>query len=352
MRGPADRFVGVELIEEDDVGGDAGPGDAPARPLWSALGRIPREVVLTAVAALLLGGTGVAVARVGAQRALDARLAEVTGLTFSLAAPLREQWRVPGGLREQRWAHHGTEPAPGALIDAGSTMSDGTIGLELGTWSVTLDVETGAETRVPPEDGDPTFTGTVHLEDGGLLEYGTSPSGGAQTTVHTGAGGEPVTVTGNVLPPAVDDGSMPGAAVVLDFDGTANSQALGVVDLASGERRWTSDVQGGEVAVLSGVVLVAEGARTVALDARTGETRWESTTGSAAYLGGCEVVTDGRRALVVEGDGADRAIVARDVRTGERLWDTEPPLADGGLVPLPDGTVLFADLSEMVALGP
>jgi PQQ-like domain len=463
------------------------PGEAPARPLASAFGRVPREVVLTAVAALLLGGTGVAVAHVAAERALDARLARVPGLVSSLAAPLREDWHAPGGglvatmddvvvhwdhdamglvgtdvadgstrysvpgmcqlvptegdlqdrftgmgttsqtvpgdvllclegggagsidlfgaretmahvvdpatgetrqrfsmvagdmwnvvdgdvvsigldadrrvvagrwsLRtgQQRWTHHGTEPAPRAGAGSSTTMDEGTIGLQLGKWSVTLDVETGAETHETARRAHAEFAHTARLPDGGLLEYGTSASGGIRTTVHPPDGGEPVTVPGVVLPPAVDDGSLPGSAVVLDVDGAAQTRTpLGLVDLASGERRWTaSGVQGGEVGVLQGVVVVADGARTIALDGRTGETRWESRRAPMSYIAGRELVTDGRRVLVVDGVGANREIVARDVRTGERVWGTTPPFTDTALVTLPDGTVLAVGPYEMAAL--
>src|SRR3712207_1532250 len=211
---------------------------------------------------------------------------------------------------------------------AGATMSGGTIGLLVGTWSVTLDVETGTETPAPTDGRDPGFTQAVQLPDGGSLEYGASPSGEMQTTVHPADGGDPVVVPGLVPPVAVDDGSVPGAAVVLDIDGTTDSPGLGLVDLASGERRWVSDVQGGEVGLLSGVVLVAEGPRTVGLDARTGETRWTSGTALTEYFGGWDLVTDGRRVLVVDGDGRDRQLAALDVRTGERLWGIEPPVQD------------------------
>ena len=67
--------------------------------------------------------------------------------------------------------------------------------------------------------------------------------------------------------------------------------------------------------MLSGLVLVAEFDRIVALDARTGETRWTSTRAPTSSFGGGGLVTDGRRVLTVEGDGVDRELVARDVRT-------------------------------------
>ena len=91
--------------------------------------------------------------------------------------------------------------------------------------------------------------------------------------MHPADGGEPATVPGIVPPLAVDDGSVPGAVVAIDVERTG-SWGLGVVELDSGEWRWTSEADGAGVAVLSGVVLVSDGSRTTALDARTGEQRW------------------------------------------------------------------------------
>ncbi|WP_298455640.1 PQQ-binding-like beta-propeller repeat protein [uncultured Cellulomonas sp.] len=490
MQRAADRYVEVELVEGDldDATGSGGAAPPPP-PLRSALGRVPREVAITAVAAILLGGSGVAVARVGAERALDARLADVPGLTSSLADPLREDWRAAGGglvattddlvvnwdadalavvgtelddgstrystpgacqvattdgaladryaaagstlrvrpgdvlvcvegggmrppgatgaqpasahvvdpatgrtrhtiampagdmwqvvdgdlvsigldaerrvvagrwsLRtgEQRWAHHGAEPAPEVPAAAGWGWSStgATIGLDLGTWSVALDLATGAATEAPAGGPASVPPERVGLPDGRWLEYRPSGSGAYRTTVHPADGGRPVTVPGIVPPLAVDDGSVPGAVPALDVDGASADWRLGLVDLATGQQRWTSEVQGGEIGVLGGVVLLADGSRTVALDARTGDVRWESAPGSTPYFAGWEIVTDGRRILVAEGAGADREIAARDVRTGERLWSMAPPVAEGALVPLPDGTVLVVGPGEMVAMRP
>ncbi len=491
MQRHENRTVEVELVEDDvldPVGAPGGAGHAPERePLARVLRRVPREVVLTLVAALALGGAGVAVARVGTERALDARLAAVPGLTRSLAAQWHEVWtagggglvataedvvvhwsdngvgvvgtdlrdgttryEVPGpcqlvpteggfadrflavgpaaevqpgdvllcienganssvllGVREttarvvdvdsgrtlrsiamlasdnwtvvdgdvvsigldaerrvqagrwslttgeQRWAHHGSEPAPDVVADGlGMSLSDRTIGLMIGEWTVDLDVETGAEAE-PPAPGDlglPPET-AVDLADGRQLVYRWERSGDVRTTVHPPDGGEPVTVDGLVVVPGVDDGSVPDAVPVIHPDSLAEGQRLALVDLPGGETRWTSEAQGGAVGLLGGVVVVTDHVGTSALDARTGELRWESESEPTSSFG-WQVVSDGRRVLVLEGEGEERQVVARDVRTGARVWSVEQPIAGAALLPLADGSVLAVGSYEMALLRP
>ena len=306
MQRPATRSLEVELVEDDaDLDGADG-GAEPARPLL----RVPREVALTAVAAVLLAGSGVGVARLGAERALDARLARTAGLTASLETPLRVAWtaagaglvaitdevvvhgddlglgavgtdlrsgtarytvpgscqleptegerresffglasglvvrpddvllcvqrgglgaagagqatarlvdpatgevrhtftmvagdtwgvvdgdvvaigldaerRVVGGrwsLRtgEARWLHQGTEPAPESFEGSGSSFGGQTIGLQLGAWSVHLDLDTGEQTQPTDADRPQDDTRTVETADGRSLTYGPTRSGG------------------------------------------------------------------------------------------------------------------------------------------------------------------------------
>lgn len=488
MQRPGDQTVEVELVEDDVVDGADHDVLRPGGPsLGSAIARVPHQVWATAVAALVVGGAGVAVGQVGIERALDARLAATPGLTGSLATPLRTVWTAPGGglmatsddvvihwdpegagmlgtdLRdgttryrvpgwcqlapgegdladrygapgglaaqvrpgdvllcldstgpggerpfavrdgtarvvdplsgetvrtitmltgdtwtvvdgdvvsigldaerrvaagrwslatgEQQWAYHGTEPAPDVDVDGwGSTMGDGTIGLQLGAWTVTLDVDTGAKTLPGAQPPGTPFAGSIDLPGGGSLRYGPSGSGGVRTTVHPPGGGEPVDVDGYVLVPTVDDGSVPDAVLALRPGPTADGETVSLVDLATGDSRWTSGTRGA-VGILSGLVLVAGDTGTSALDARTGEPRWTTTSGTASYLG-WQLVTDGRRLLTVEGRGADQTVVARDLRTGEPQWSVPAAVTDGSLVPLPDGALLAVGPYEMAVLRP
>ncbi|WNB85830.1 PQQ-binding-like beta-propeller repeat protein [Cellulomonas sp. ATA003] len=265
------------------------------------------------------------------------------------------RWSLTTG--EQQWAYHGAEAiAVDASTGWGTWLDGRTVGLEVGDWSVTLDVGTGVETAQGGGEslaggGDAENVQRVELADGRVLVYGPTPSGDVRTTVHPADGGEPATVPGIVPPLAVDDGSVPGAVVAIDVESTG-PWGLGMVDLDSGEWRWTSEAEGAGVAVLAGVVLVSDGSRVTALDARTGQTRWSSAPSSSPSFSGWEVATDGRRVLVLDGQGFERELVARDVRTGERVWATEPPLSDGALVPLPDGTVLMVGAGDLAALRP
>jgi outer membrane protein assembly factor BamB len=263
------------------------------------------------------------------------------------------RWSLTTG--ERRWAYQGTEPAPTSLDGAGTSSSDGTIGLLVGDWSVTLDLTTGAETQ-PEVLGSGHVTAAsqrVDLPAGRTLEYHLPESGGVRTTVHPPDGGAPVTVPGFALAPTVDDGSVPGTVFVLDFDTASGTQGLRLVDLTTRRARWTAPEAYGAVGVLSGTVLIAGPDGTSAFDGSTGELLWESAAEDGSMpSAGSDLVTDGRRVLAIEGRGSARELVARDVRTGHRVWGSEPVVLDASLVPLPDGTVLAIGASEIVALRP
>ncbi|GAA2723057.1 outer membrane protein assembly factor BamB family protein [Cellulomonas aerilata] len=330
--GPQDALL---CLDDDGAGG--GPFDAretTARVVDLATGETRQTF------AMLAGGSWIVVAGDVVSVGLDHDGRAVAG-----------RWSLTTG--ERRWAYQGTEVAPRPSDGSGFTTSERTIGLEVGGLSVTLDLETGAETEpdVLDDDDIEAMSQRVDLPDGRSLEYHLALSGGVRTTVHPPGGGEPVTVDGFVLAPSVDDGSVPDAVTVQDFDTRGGTPELSLVDLATGEPRWTVTDVHGTGGVLSGVVLMAGPERITAFDAGTGELRWESPVDDLSFTGS-DLVTDGRRVLVLERKGADVELVARDVRTGEREWASQVPTPGAALVPLPDGTVLAVGSSELVALRP
>lgn len=102
--------------------------------------------------------------------------------------------------------------------------------------------------------------------------------------------------------------------------GREESDAVLAMEADSGERQWTTEIEGdarGSPAVVDGVTYISGSATVYALDAATGEKMWASDSGS--YTG--SVATDGDRVIAVPGD----RVIALDAKTGELLWETALP---------------------------
>ena len=261
------------------------------------------------------------------------------------------RWSLRTG--EQRWAYRSPEPAPAPRDDWTSSTSDTAVGYRIGDWSTMLDAATGVP--LPPEAApDRGALGSWGPYDagGGTMLSGTfSIGGGAETTVDP-PGAEPFSVPGHVLPLVVDDGTGDGMLLFSRATDDPTGSRLHGIDATTGDTRWTALVDAGQAVALSGLVIVRDWLMTTGLDAGTGEARWvvssDATPDGAGP--GWGLVTDGRLLLTLELQDSDWVLVARDVETGETTWTTPSPVDGGSLVQGPDGVVLLAGSSEVVAL--
>lgn len=137
------------------------------------------------------------------------------------------------------------------------------------------------------------------------------------------AGGSRVRVHEVLLPPAVDDGSVPGVLVLRD----AVTGALVVRDTRTGDELWrTRDAIGAPV-LLGGRLLSGTVAGAAAWDARTGAELWARRVGRGPLFVG----TDGRDLVVL---GYDRHVRGLGLDDGRTVWDA------GVVQPLDDGRVV------------
>jgi outer membrane protein assembly factor BamB len=165
----------------------------------------------------------------------------------------------------------------------------------------------------------------------------------------------PVQLDDVVRTPVASDGT---SAYVGDVSGIVTA-----VDLASGEARWTTELEtpiagavaiDGERAFVSTVGEQQTPGVVVALDTSTGEEVWR--TGEAAGLGNVvsgPVVADGRIFALEPGN-----VVALDIRDGHLLWRTEivnpqtTPFSPQGIASLApvaaDGQVFVVDVTGRV----
>jgi outer membrane protein assembly factor BamB len=269
-----------------------------------------------------------------------------------------ERWSLATG--ERAWSYRSEQPvALRGDTGWGSWRDETTIHLTAGAWSVALDLATGRETGATGETGETGATGTagpaggwdVELADGARARIRLNRDGTRESTV-TGADGRVrFTAPGEVLVPVVDDGTAAGSVLLATW---SRDDRVTAVDATTGRQLWAVPGVAGEVAVLSGSVLVSGGAGVVALDASTGEVRWDRARDwSTATAWG--MVTDGRRVLTVEPAGQRVFLMARDVGSGAPVWRRPAPAAGDGafttLSQLPDGTVVLHDgRGELVAL--
>lgn len=143
---------------------------------------------------------------------------------------------------------------------------------------------------------------------------------------HVDLGGGPTTTVLASGQPAVADGVVY-AATASTTDRTDGAEAVLALDAASGERRWTHDVQTSEhgwtfpPALADGTCYVsALDAGLLALDAQTGLLRWQAS----AAVNGPPTIADGTVFCSTDGgDADDSSILAVDADSGRELWRTE-----------------------------
>ncbi|KQY23029.1 hypothetical protein ASD16_10570 [Cellulomonas sp. Root485] len=145
--------------------------------------------------------------------------------------------------------------------------------------------------RVPTEPG---TTGWGTTEEGWFVTERSDPGGRIQRVVRPGE--PPVEVTGRLLDRTVDDGSVPGLEV--SVGGITSGW-----DAGTGEQLWEADIsvppyQDEDVLIIDGMVFLTSDDAVVALDARTGETRWTAARQQGSYVG--QLLTDGAHVILVE----------------------------------------------------
>ncbi len=266
---------------------------------------------------------------------------------------LVDLWSLRSG--ERMWSYRSAEPVPVDDVTGwGMTRDEGTLHLTAGAWSASLDVDTGRDTGSPLPGGAGRWGPVgwdVELPDGGHAAVRMDPEGIRESTVTDADGRELFTAAGEVLVPLVDDGTAEGSLLLATT--TSTDDRLEALDGTTGRTEWSVTAPPGELAVLSGSVLVRHGAGLVALDASTGAVRWENTHDTSTDSG-WGMVTDGLRVLTVEPAGQGRSLVARDVDTGEQVWRRPLPTARDGafttLTQLPDGTVVLHDGQEQLVV--
>lgn len=261
-----------------------------------------------------------------------------------------------------RWSTRLPEPletieASGWVFHAeAEIVRAGTVG------SVPLDLATGEPRPDTVREG-VLFTVDAPLPGGGGLEWDydevARPVGG--TRVVDTDGGVVRRLDGAPWRPVVADASSP--EVVL-LRRSASSLVVGeesgdvvAVDVTTGADLWS----GGRMAGLEALVrvddlVVAAGAGiVVALDVRDGAVVWEDRrSGASPWFGG---LTDGEVVLVAQTAGVERALVARDVRTGVERWrvalaDLLPADGPVNLVPTDVGLLVLTWEDGTTMLGP
>src|SRR5690606_14602517 len=105
---------------------------------------------------------------------------------------------------------------------------------------------------------------------------------------------------GRLHPVAADDGSVQGVLLV------ASRARLEVWNRESGRIELVADgAASGEVLLLDGALVVAQGGELIARDIRTGTVRWSVELARGRIVG-----TDGTLVLAIDPRGADRTLLA------------------------------------------
>ncbi len=251
------------------------------------------------------------------------------------------------------WSWRSPVPyAPGTGI-ATWPVGRTTVVLEVAGRSTAVDVSTGREVDVDPDDehdiGEPLV-----LRDGGTAQAVLGARGLLSAVVVEDAdGGDRFRTDGALLVPEADDGSAPGLLLVAHHDpGRSDGRDLAALDAATGDVRWTADPEGGQVAIVQGVVLIATSRGVVGLDATDGTERWSVEDAEAGRAWG--FVTDGRRVLRVDDEPrGERRLVARDVRSGHEVWSSPVDAAAGSaLQRRADGSVVLSGDRTVTLLVP
>lgn len=269
-----------------------------------------------------------------ARRLVVARIDGLTGArVWQATGPALPEEADQGALSV--WEHGGVVVAevPGWALPGGG-MDDDTLPL------FSVSAETG-------EPADATADGSAaqvwfdrSLRDGRTVRVASSDEGVMTTRVEDAAGRVVLEREGWPWMPGVDDGSLDDVLLLYGNDGE-----LELVDLRSGETRWTIEAVVDAAATLAvrGRLVTIDNSRARVLDIDTGEVAWElqGVTGYSA-------VTDGRRVLFVRSD-AEGGLSVHDLRDGVELWRTEQPGVQR-LLAVPGATIALTE-SALVALG-
>ncbi|MEU5344828.1 PQQ-binding-like beta-propeller repeat protein [Streptomyces sp. NPDC020766] len=132
-------------------------------------------------------------------------------------------------------------------------------------------------------------------------------------------------------------------------DATGHTYAL---DALTGRQLWKAGTGApvtSRAAVADGVVYIGNGNGLRALDATTGEQRWELTGGEVL---GCPTVADGVVYAHVGGERDNRGLHAVDAATGERRWrfSTGHEWNEGSAPAVSEGTVFLSSGSSLYAV--
>lgn len=208
---------------------------------------------------------------------------------------------IPDGL--------GSSPVGGRLLASG-----GHVVLHGASADWALDAATGA-IRANGEE-------LVVARGGRLVEI----VDGARSSLRTADGASTPATWGLPRHIEPDDGSAPDVLVLDALDGSSGGR-LRALDADTGEVRWERPVNGRSQTnlVLLDGILYGSGNLTVwAVDAATGDEVWSSVGGSPV---GDQLITDGLTVMRVErGEGSGRPeLAAYALGTGERVWATALP---------------------------
>jgi len=161
------------------------------------------------------------------------------------------------------------------------------------------------------------FAVTVAAPDGPLLQ------------VFDARGQLEIETDGRLHPVAADDGSVQGVLLV------ASRARLEVWNRESGRIELVADgAASGEVLLLDGALVVAQGGELIARDIRTGTVRWSVELARGRIVG-----TDGTLVLAIDPRGADRTLLAVGIGSGREEWRV--PVEPAGAWPQVIGGVLL-----------
>lgn len=211
---------------------------------------------------------------------------------------------------------------------------------------VTLALRTGEPAvRTFRPEGRPTLLQQAYpLRGGNTLEIEVSGSPLAQTSRIRDADGTVLyEVTGSLWSGIVDDGATADLVLVEEI-GTGVLQAL---DAGTGEVRWErSGMAGYTPLVRVGNTLVATKITTVAIDLRDGSELWRVPSYAGPIAGG---LTDGHVVVLAEVSRHSTTLVAHDLRDGLELWRVLLP-EHTNRVSAVEGVILAETTSGLVAL--
>ena len=197
------------------------------------------------------------------------------------------------------------------------TTADGRLhALDVTTGERTWTYQSGVNTR-----GTPTVSGgTVYIGGGDdrTLHAIDAATGERRWTYRAGDGRL------TYATPAVVDGSV----LITTGWGPDDGGFVHSIDTATGEKQWVTDVGAQSFfgpAVSAGIAVAAsvDEKRLTGLDVATGEVRWTYERPGADTFIGSPSIAGGSVYAVTTGDNGDGVVLALDAATGERRWETD-----------------------------